>query len=122
WGLDEAHYCGYLECRCQLSSSWLCSGIIEQAPNAAPAGQRRAAGCHSANNEGDMGKSILLWRLGVPIPTIVLLLLLGVGPIWKKRLIGVSFWGRQSPSVCKQMSLGILTKQKPVTTIRDAFS
>jgi len=77
WGLDEAHYCGYLECRCQLSSSWLCSGIIEQAPNAAPAGQRRAAGCHSANNEGDMGKSILLWRLGVPIPTIVLLLLLG---------------------------------------------
>ena len=29
------------------------------------------------NNEGDMGRGILLWRLGVPIPTIVFLLLLG---------------------------------------------
>jgi hypothetical protein len=34
----------------------------------------------------------------------------------------VSFWGRQSPSVCKQMSPGILAKRKPATTIRDAFS
>lgn len=31
WVLDEAHCCGYLEYRCQLSSSWLCSGIIEKA-------------------------------------------------------------------------------------------
>jgi hypothetical protein len=36
-----------------------------------------SCGYHSANNEGDMGRGILFWRLGVPIPTIVVLLLLG---------------------------------------------
>ncbi len=37
----------------------------------------RVAGYLFSNNEGDMGRGILLWRLGVPIPTIVFLLLLG---------------------------------------------
>jgi hypothetical protein len=29
------------------------------------------------NNEGDMGRGILLWRLGVPIPIVLIILLFG---------------------------------------------
>jgi hypothetical protein len=75
WVLDEAHCCGYLEYRCQLLSSWLCSGIIEKTRTLRT--RVTSGGLSRQKHEGDMGRGILLWRLGVPIPTIVFLLLLG---------------------------------------------